>query len=172
MRNLRASLIEVLHAEYVSFATAKGLRRRVVLGRHVLRNASISTVTLLGLNVGSLIGGAVITETVFAIPGVGRLMVDSIFSRDYAVVQGLTLVLCVLVSLVFLAVDACRRCSTRGDRRDRGGCTRRCSSRPNSSPRAKRDSQRAGIWPDCRRRHSARVAGLRCGAGTHRALSA
>jgi len=106
LRNLRSSLIEVLHAEFVSFATAKGLRRRVVLGRHVLRNASISTVTLLGLNVSSLVGGAVITETVFGIPGVGRLMVDSIFSRDYAVVQGLTMVLCVLVSVVFLAVDA------------------------------------------------------------------
>ena len=106
LRNLRSSLIEVLHAEFVSFATAKGLRRRVVLGRHVLRNASISTVTLLGLNVGSLVGGAVITETVFGIPGVGRLMVDSIFSRDYAVVQGLTMVLCVFVSVVFLAVDA------------------------------------------------------------------
>jgi peptide/nickel transport system permease protein len=106
LRNLRSCLIEVLHAEFVSFATAKGLRRRVVLGRHVLRNASISTVTLLGLNVSSLVGGAVITETVFGIPGVGRLMIDSIFSRDYAVVQGLTMVLCVLVSVVFLAVDA------------------------------------------------------------------
>jgi peptide/nickel transport system permease protein len=106
LRNLRSSLIEVLHAEFVGFATAKGLRRLVVLGRHVLRNASISMVTLLGLNIGSLVGGAVITETVFGIPGVGRLMVESIFSRDYAVVQGLTMVLCVLVSVVFLAVDA------------------------------------------------------------------
>jgi peptide/nickel transport system permease protein len=106
LRNLRSSLIEVLHAEFVGFATAKGLRRRVVLGRHVLRNASISMVTLLGLNISSLVGGAVITETVFSIPGVGRLMVDSIFSRDYAVVQGLTMVLCVLVSVVLLAVDA------------------------------------------------------------------
>ena len=106
LRNLRSSLIEVLHAEFVSFATAKGLPRRVVLGRHVLRNASISTVTLLGLHTSSLVGGAVITETVFGIPGVGRLMVDSIFSRDYAVVQGLTMVLCVLVSVVLLAVDA------------------------------------------------------------------
>jgi peptide/nickel transport system permease protein len=106
LRNLRSSLIEVLHAEFVGFATAKGLRRRVVLGRHVLRNASISMVTLLGLNISSLVGGAVITETVFGIPGVGRLMVDSIFSRDYAVVQGLTMVMCVLVSVVFLAVDA------------------------------------------------------------------
>jgi peptide/nickel transport system permease protein len=106
LRNLRSSLIEVLHADFVGFATAKGLRRRVVLGRHVLRNASISMVTLLGLHISSLVGGAVITETVFGIPGAGRLMVDSIFSRDYAVVQGLTMVLCVLVSVVFLAVDA------------------------------------------------------------------
>lgn len=106
LRNLRASLIEVLHAEFIDFATAKGLRRRVVLGRHVLRNASISTVTLLGLNMAGLVGGAVITETVFGIPGAGRLMVDSIFSRDYAVVQGLTMVLAIMVSVVFLAVDA------------------------------------------------------------------
>ncbi len=105
LRNLRESLIEALHAEYVGFAVAKGLRWRLVLGRHVLRNAWISTVTLLGLNIGSLVGGAVITESVFAIPGVGRLMVDSIFARDYAVVQGLTIVLAVLVSAVFILVD-------------------------------------------------------------------
>lgn len=105
MRNLREALIEVLHAEFVQFATAKGLPRRLVLGRHVLRNALVSTVTLMGLQIGSLVGGAVITESVFAIPGVGRLMIDSIFARDYAVVQGLTIVLAVLVSLVFLLVD-------------------------------------------------------------------
>jgi peptide/nickel transport system permease protein len=106
LRNLRQSLIEVLQAEYVEFATAKGLSRRMILGRHVLRNAWISTITLLGLHIGSLVGGAVITETVFAIPGIGRLTIDSIFSRDYAVVQGLTMVLAVLVSVVFLLVDA------------------------------------------------------------------
>lgn len=105
LRNLRDQLIEVMQAEYVGFAIAKGLGPRLVLGRHVLRNAWISTITLLGLHIGSLVGGAVITETVFAIPGVGRLMIDSIFARDYAVVQGLTMVLAVLVSLVFLAID-------------------------------------------------------------------
>jgi peptide/nickel transport system permease protein len=105
LRNLRESLIEVLHAEYVGFATAKGLTRRVVLGRHVLRNAWVSTITLLGLQIGSLVGGAVITETVFGIPGIGQLMVSSIFARDYAVVQGMTIVLAVMVSLVFLIVD-------------------------------------------------------------------
>jgi peptide/nickel transport system permease protein len=105
LRNLRQSLLEVLNAEYVGFATAKGLPRRVVLLRHVLRNAWVSTVTLLGLNIGSLVGGAVITETVFAIPGLGRLTVDGIFARDYPVVQGLTMVLAVMVSVVFLLVD-------------------------------------------------------------------
>jgi len=105
MRNLRAAVIEVLDADYVEFARAKGLSPRIVLFRHVLRNALISTVTLFGLNIGVLLSGAVITESVFAIPGVGRLMIESIYGRDYPVVQGLTLVLAVLVSLVFLLTD-------------------------------------------------------------------
>lgn len=105
MRNLRASIIEVFSAEYVDFARSKGLRRRVVVFKHILRNALISTVTLFGLSIGQLIGGAVITETVFAVPGVGRLMVDAIFGRDYAVIQGLTLTFALLVSLVFLLTD-------------------------------------------------------------------
>jgi len=105
LRNLRSSIIDVLEAEYVDFAQAKGLRNRLVLGRHVLRNALIPTVALFGLNIGTLIGGAVITESVFAIPGIGRLMIDSIYGRDYPVIQGLTLVLALLVSLVFLVTD-------------------------------------------------------------------
>ena len=105
MRSLRAAILQVLRAEFVDFAVAKGLAPHVVLFRHVLRNALIATVTLIGLNVGSLLGGAVITESVFAVPGVGRLMVDSIFARDYPVIQGLTLVLAVLVSLAFLVTD-------------------------------------------------------------------
>lgn len=104
-RNLRSSIIQVMSSDFVSFATARGLPRSVVLCHHVLRNALISTVTLFGLNIGTLIGGAVVTETVFAIPGVGRLMVDSIFSRDYPVIQGLMLVLTLVVSLVFLVTD-------------------------------------------------------------------
>ena len=105
LRNLRQSLIEVLGAEYVGFATAKGLPRGLILRRHVLRNAWVSTVTLLGLSIGSLVGGAVITETVFAIPGVGRLTIDAIYARDYAVVQGMTMVLAIMVSVVFLLID-------------------------------------------------------------------
>ena len=105
MRSLRAAIVDVLGAEYVDFARAKGLATRVVLLRHVLRNALISTLALLGPTVGTLLGGAVITETVFAIPGVGRLMIDSIYGRDYPVIQGLTLALAVTVSLVFLVTD-------------------------------------------------------------------
>ena len=105
MRSLRAAILQVLQAEFVDFAVAKGISRQLVMWRHVLRNALIATVTLVGLNIGTLLGGAVITESVFAVPGVGRLMVDSIFARDYPVIQGLTLVLAVLVSLAFLITD-------------------------------------------------------------------
>ena len=105
LRNLRAAIIGVIGAEYVDFARAKGLKPRLIALRHVLRNALISTVTLFGLSVGTLLGGAVITETVFAIPGAGQLMINSIYARDYPVVQGMTLALAVLVSLTFLVTD-------------------------------------------------------------------
>lgn len=105
MRNLRSAIIGVVDAEYVLFARAKGIRPQLVLLRHVLRNALISTVALFGLSIGTLLGGAVITESVFAIPGAGRLMVDSIYGRDYPVVQGLTIALAILVSLTFLLTD-------------------------------------------------------------------
>ena len=105
MRNLRSAIIAVLRAEYVDFARAKGLSPRLIMGRHVLKNALLSTVPLFGLNIGTLLGGAIITEYVFAVPGVGALMVDSIYGRDYPVVKGLTLALAVLVCLTFLATD-------------------------------------------------------------------
>jgi peptide/nickel transport system permease protein len=105
MRSLRASILQVLRAEFVDFARAKGLSGRIILFRHVMRNALIATVTLIGLHIGQLLGGAVITESVFAVPGAGRLMVDSIFARDYPVIQGLTLVLALLVSIAFLVTD-------------------------------------------------------------------
>ena len=105
LRNLRTSVIEVLDAEYTQFARAKGLPQRLVLFRHVFRNALISTVTLLGLSIGNLMSGTLVTETVFAVPGLGRLMLDAIFARDYPLIQGLTLTFAVLVSLVFLATD-------------------------------------------------------------------
>ncbi len=105
MRNLRAAIIGVVGADYVDFARAKGLRARLVMGRHVLRNALISTVTVFGLSIGTLFGGAVITESVFAIPGAGRLMIESIYGRDYPVIQGLTIALALLVSLTFMITD-------------------------------------------------------------------
>ncbi|WP_415155328.1 ABC transporter permease [Maritalea sp.] len=105
MRNLRSSVIEVMDAEYVQFARAKGLPEHVILGRHILRNALISTVTLLGLSIGNLMSGTLVTETVFAVPGVGRLMLDAIFARDYPLIQGLTLTFAVLVSIIFLLTD-------------------------------------------------------------------
>lgn len=105
MRNLRASLVEVLDAEFVQFARAKGLARRIVLTRHVLRNALVSAVTLLGLSIGNLMSGTLVTETIFAVPGVGRLMLEAIFARDYPLIQGLTLTFAVIVSLTFLATD-------------------------------------------------------------------
>ena len=105
MRNLRSAVIEVLDAEYVQFARAKGLADRLILGRHVLRNALISTVTLVGLSIGNLMSGTLVTETVFAVPGLGRLMLEAIFARDYPLIQGLTLTFAVLVSLVFLMTD-------------------------------------------------------------------
>lgn len=105
MRNLRSAIIEVLDADYVQFARAKGLPNRLILARHVLRNALISTVTLLGLSIGNLMSGTLVTETVFAVPGVGRLMLEAIFARDYPLIQGLTLTFAVLVSVVFLLTD-------------------------------------------------------------------
>lgn len=108
MRNLRSAVIEVVDAEYVQFARAKGLPNRLILGRHVLRNALISTVTLIGLSIGNMMSGTLVTETVFAVPGVGRLMLEAIFARDYPLIQGLTLTFTVLVSLVFLLTDLCQ----------------------------------------------------------------
>lgn len=105
MRNLRASIIGVVDAEYVVFARSKGIAPFIILMRHVLRSALISTVALFGLSIGTLLGGAVITETVFAIPGAGRLMIDSIYGRDYPVVQGMTMALAVVVSLTFFLTD-------------------------------------------------------------------
>jgi len=101
----RSSLLEELGKDYVRTARGKGLPERAVLLTHALRNALIPTVTMVGLQLGFLIGGAVVVETVFAWPGVGLLVVDSIFARDYPVVQGIVLVIAVLVVLINLLVD-------------------------------------------------------------------
>ncbi|MCJ7626530.1 MAG: ABC transporter permease [Anaerolineaceae bacterium] len=105
IRSLRSDIINVLRADYVDFARAKGLRERFVLTRHILRNAMIPTVTILGVNIGYLVGGAVIVERVFSIPGLGNLMLDSIFSRDYTVVQAVTLYFSAMIILINLITD-------------------------------------------------------------------
>ena len=104
-RNLRSSLVDVMSTAYVDFARAKGLRRRAVLFRHVFRAALLPMVTLIGARLSFAIGGAVVIETVFAIPGLGSWMVDSIYSRDYAVVQTLTLIFALGTMLINLATD-------------------------------------------------------------------
>lgn len=98
-RFVRSAMIDVLGADYVRTARAKGLRERLVVGRHAFRNAVIPVVTVLGIQFGRLLGGAVVTEAVFAYPGIGRLVVTSILNRDYPVVQG-TLMLVVAIFLV------------------------------------------------------------------------
>jgi peptide/nickel transport system permease protein len=104
-RTLRSSLIESLGEEYIKTARAKGLSGAGVVSRHAMKNAMIPVVTVLGLQFGTLIGGAVITEYVFALPGVGRLVVDAIFARDYPLVQGVVLLICVGFIVSNLAVD-------------------------------------------------------------------
>src|ERR1051326_4061989 len=105
IRNLRDAILNTLNAEHVVFARAKGLARKLVLVKHVLRNALISTITLFGLYIGFLVGGSVIIESVFALPGMGSMMVSAILGRDYQVVQGFTLVYAVLVSGVYMLTD-------------------------------------------------------------------
>jgi peptide/nickel transport system permease protein len=105
IRSLRASMLGVLGAEYVTTARSKGVPGPRLFFRHVLRNAVIPAVTVLGINIGYLIGGTVIIENVFGIPGIGQLMINSIFQRDFPVVQGVTLVFGVLVVLVNLLAD-------------------------------------------------------------------
>src|SRR5437879_9796945 len=104
-RLVRSSMLEVLRQEYVTTARAKGLAPTVVLLRHALKNALIPAVTMLGLQLGALLGGAVVTETIFSRPGVGRLAVDAILSRDFPLVQGTVLVAAVAYVLVNLLVD-------------------------------------------------------------------
>lgn len=104
-RLVRASLLDVLHQDYVWTARAKGVHEALVVLRHALGNASLPIVTVLGLELGSLLGGAVVTETVFAWPGIGKLAVDAVTSRDYPIVQAVVVVVALGFVLVNLAVD-------------------------------------------------------------------
>ena len=104
-RMTRSSMLEVLGQDYVRTARAKGAPVRSIIFRHALRNALLPVITVIGLQFGALLGGAVVTETVFAWPGVGRLLVDSIFFRDYAVVQGLVLMFGTTFVVINLLTD-------------------------------------------------------------------
>lgn len=105
MRQTRASMLQVLSMDYIRTARAKGLSERLVLIRHALRNALIPIVTVIGLQIGALLGGAVVTETVFALPGLGRMLVDGIFQRDFPVIQGAILFIVIAVFAVNLLTD-------------------------------------------------------------------
>jgi peptide/nickel transport system permease protein len=105
MRQTRNSMIEVMSANYVRTAYSKGLAERVVVFRHALRNGLIPIVTILGLQMGALMGGAVVTEQIFVIPGFGRLIVEAVFTRDYPLVQGVVLITASSYVLINLLVD-------------------------------------------------------------------
>ena len=104
-RMTRASMLEVLSREYIRTAEAKGLSRRVVILRHALRNALLPVLTVIGLQVGRLLAGAILTETIFSWPGIGLWVYESIESRDYAIVQGVSLFIAVIVVGVNLITD-------------------------------------------------------------------
>jgi len=105
MRQTRNSMIEILSADYIRTAWSKGLAGRAVIFRHAFRNGLIPVVTILGLQTGALMGGAVVTESIFVVPGFGRLIVESVFTRDYPLVQGVVLITASTYVLVNLLVD-------------------------------------------------------------------
>ena len=105
MRMTRSALLEVLRDDYVRTARAKGLAEQLVVGRHALRNALIPIITVVGLQVGYLLGGAVVTEEVFTLPGVGRLVLNAVYERDYPLVQGTILFIALLFMLTNLLTD-------------------------------------------------------------------
>ena len=104
-RLTRSSMLDVLNQDYIVTAKAKGLDEKTILLRHALKNAMLPVITFVGLQLGFLLGGAVIVETIFAWPGIGRLLVDSIYARDFALIQGCVLFIAVIFALANLAVD-------------------------------------------------------------------
>jgi peptide/nickel transport system permease protein len=104
-RQMRSSMLEVIRQDYIRTAWSKGLRERVVILKHAMKNSLIPVITLMGIGVGMVFGGAVLVETVFAIPGVGRLLVASVFAQDYQVVQSGTLVIAFIVIISNIIVD-------------------------------------------------------------------
>jgi peptide/nickel transport system permease protein len=105
MRFTRSAMLEVLRQDYVRTAWSKGLRERVIITRHVMRNALIPVVTVVGLQLPILVGGTVIIETVYSIPGMGRYYVDSVNAKDYPIIQSINLVVALVVVFANLGVD-------------------------------------------------------------------
>ncbi|MGL4443700.1 MAG: ABC transporter permease, partial [Alsobacter sp.] len=105
MRTLRSTIIEVMQSPHVEFARTKGLPPGKLIRRHVLRNGLMATVTILGVNIGWLMGGSVVIENVFNVPGLGSLIISSVDARDYPVIQGIALVFGLLVIVINLATD-------------------------------------------------------------------
>jgi peptide/nickel transport system permease protein len=105
VRLVRSSMLEVIRQDYIRTAWSKGLSERLIVLRHALKNSLIAVITLIGMGAASIFGGSVLIETVFAIPGVGRLMVSSIFGQDYIVVQDITLIMGLVILVVNLVVD-------------------------------------------------------------------
>ncbi|MFU8825959.1 MAG: ABC transporter permease [Brevefilum sp.] len=104
-RMTRSSMLDVLQEDYIRTASAKGLSERIVLFRHALKNAFLPVITIIGIQAGTLLAGAVLTETIFSWPGIGKWVYDAILGRDYPIVQGVTLLIALIFLLVNLAVD-------------------------------------------------------------------
>jgi peptide/nickel transport system permease protein len=104
-RMTRSSMLDVLQEDYIRTATAKGLVERVVLFKHALKNAFLPVITIIGIQTGTLLAGAVLTETIFSWPGIGKWVYDSILARDYPIVQGATLLIAIIFVVANLLVD-------------------------------------------------------------------
>lgn len=105
IRNVRNSVVDIMSLDYVDFARSKGISEKAVKNRHIMKNAMISTVTLLSMRMAYMLGGSVIIETVFALPGIGKLTLDAIFARDYTVVQANVLIFALVVMIINLLTD-------------------------------------------------------------------
>jgi ABC-type dipeptide/oligopeptide/nickel transport system permease component len=150
-RITRTAVLEVLGADFVRTARAKGLREWVVIVHHALRNALIPVVTLIGLQAAFLLGGAVVTETMFSWPGVGRLAVGAIVSSDFPTAQGAIMILAIAFLMINLIVDVLYVCSIRGcSGHERHLCCRRprrCQRRPGPPRRRAAPAWPATGWP-------------------------
>jgi len=104
-RNLRNGVVDILKMDYADFANSKGLDNRVVKNRHIIRNAMIPYITLVAMRVAYMLGGSIIIETVFALPGIGALMIESIYARDYTVIQGVVLIFALAIMIINLLTD-------------------------------------------------------------------